>query len=153
MPSFLTANIDRAIVLTQFDLRGFMHPLGFRIEEKHPKYLEATTANLVAFAAGYSGGKRPTVKPYVRFFDCTFEEYLDMCRKFAADCDLTQKEAIQLIVKEIVRQNRWMRAQIKNGKMKPSLYLHTLDKDNRWGRAVIALSIAFEVNPARQAAA
>lgn len=146
--NFLTANIDRAIVMTQYDLRGFVHPLGFR--ERHMlscKSLDATTANFMAFAANSSGRGdcRPTDENYVKYFDSSYEDYLAMCRRLADDCDLSQKETIQLIILEIVRQNKVMRAEVVAGRRKDSPYLNPLEKSNRWGKAVLALAEAFEV--------
>lgn len=148
---FLRANIDRAIVMTQYDLRGFAHPLGFREGHKSSaKSLDATTANLVAFAAGFgsegSGDGSPTDEAYASYFKSSFEEYLAMCKRLAADCDLSQKEAIQLIVQEIVKQSEEMRAEVAAGKREPSPYLRPLEKGNPWGNAVLALAEAFEVS-------
>lgn len=144
--NFLRGNIDRAIVMTQYDLRGFAHPLGFREEfMSSPKSLEATTANFMGFAVGHGNGQE-TDERYAKYFDSSFEEYLAMCRRLYQDCDLSEREAIQLIVKEIVRQAEEMRAEVASGKREPSAYLKPLDKDNRWGRAVLALAEAFEVN-------
>src|SRR4051812_29035849 len=104
MNKFLMANIDRAIVVTQCDLRGFWHPLGFREEKGNPKSLDATTANLVAFAAGggqpEGEGSGWTVENRPDYWNCSYEDYLAMCKQFAGDCDEAQKEAIQLIVLE-----------------------------------------------------
>jgi hypothetical protein len=147
MNRFLTANIDRAIVMTQYDLRGFLHPLGMRMEYKaSPKSLSATTTNLVAFAAGRGhGDRKATVKNYVGFDDSSFKEYLAMCKKLAGDCDCSQKEAIQLIVKEIIQQSEQMKSEVALGERKTSAYLEPLRKNNYWGKAVLALVEAFEV--------
>ena len=146
---FLTANIDRAIVMTQYDLRSFQHPLGMRVPQC-PKYLAAATANLVAFAAN-SGRKKPgkiTDPQYVRYWDGSYADYLAMCRRLAKCCDLSEKEAIQLIVVDIVRQSEAMKAEVAAGKRESSDYLQPLERenpDNMWGRAVLALAEAFEV--------
>lgn len=148
---FLRANIDRAIVMTQYDLRGFWHPLGFREEHaSSPKSLSATTANLVAFAAGIGNHKpdEPSCEPtdeYAEYASSTFEDYLAMCMRLASECDCSQKEAIQLIVLEIVAQSNEMKAKVAASDMEPSDYLKPLDKENYWGRAVLALAEAFEV--------
>lgn len=78
--SFLTPNIDRAIVMTQYDLRGFVHPFGLREEERHSKSLAATTCNFVAFAAGMGKPEKtpPAHEPYASYFDSSFEDYLAM---------------------------------------------------------------------------
>lgn len=141
--SYLTANIDRAIVMTQYDLRGFAHPMGFRLHHKHPKYLDAAIANLTAFAANVSHGATDT--SYVGYFDSSFKDYLAMCKRFAACCDGSEKEAIQLIVREFVRQHKDMAAKIAAGKIQDPGYLKPIMKKNRMGNAIIALAQAFDV--------
>lgn len=144
---FLTANIDRAIVMTQYDLRGFAHPFGIRLEPlSSAKSFDAITANFMAFAAGL--GRRegnPTDKQFVSYSKSSYEEYLAMCRRLVEDCDGSQKEAIQLIVQEIVKQNKEMRDEVAAGKREKSVYLQPLEKSNCWGKAVLALAEAFEV--------
>ena len=143
--SFLCANIDRAIVMTQYDLRGFAHPLGFRVGyQSSAKSLDATTANLVDFAAGPIKD-RPTDEHYADYFESSYEDYLAMCQRLAEDCDRSQKEAIQLIVQEIFKQSEEMKAEVAAGKREASGYLKPLEKNNRWGKVVLALAEAFEV--------
>lgn len=153
---FLTANIDRAIVVTQFELRGFFHPLGFRVEAEEgcisPKNLDAATGNFIGYALGLGGEKRQPTDTWVPYFQSTYEDYLDMCRRFASSCDLSQKEAVQLIIIEIVRQNGEMRQRVADGRMESDKYLEELDKGNRWGKAVLALIEAFEVSDEQVAA-
>ena len=150
--NFLTANIDRAIVMTQYDLRGFSHPVLRREEGKlNPKYLEAITGNLVAFAAGSVEDREPTDENYVTYFGSLFRDYLAMCQRLAEDCDRSEAEAIRLIVQEIVKQSEEMKAEFAAGK-RTSAYLWPLEKDNRWGRAVLALAEAFEVDLGQKAA-
>ena len=86
---FLTANIDRAIVKTQYELRGFLHPLGYREEERSAKSFEATTANFIAIAAGLGNYSGATDASYVNYDLSTFEVSFAMCKKLANDCDLT----------------------------------------------------------------
>lgn len=146
--NFLRANIDRAIVVTQYDLRGFSHPLYGRLEKGlRPKDLEAITANLVAAAAGFGQGdySQSTDENYANSFESLYEDYLAMCQRLAKDCDLSQKEAIQLIVQEIVKQSEEMKAEVATGNRTPSAYLKPLEKSNRWGKVVLALAEAFEV--------
>lgn len=144
--NFLTANIDRAIVMTQYDLRGFANPMGFREPHKSSaKSLNATTANLVDFAAGCGRGRTPTDEHHADYFDSSYKDYLAMCKRLAKDCDLSQREAIQLIVQEIVKQSVEMKADVAAGIREATAYLKPLDKSNPWGRAVLALAKAFEV--------
>jgi len=145
---FLTANIDRAIVMTQYDLRGFAHPLGYRVKKKgSAKSLDATTCNLVAFAVGL--GKEDTEEitddDYVSALGSSFEDYLAMCKRLAEVCDMSQKEAIQIIIQDIVQQSEEMKAEVAAGTMKTSNYIQPMDKNNRWGKVVLALMEAFEV--------
>lgn len=143
---FLTANIDRGIVMTQYDLRGFAHPLGGRMKAPNPKNLDAITANLVAFCS-FSGddSSEATDESYISYSRRTYEQCLDLCTRLAGDCDLSQREAIQLIVKEIVRQSERMKTQVQVGKREPTAYLQPLDKTNPWGITVLALAEAFGV--------
>lgn len=153
---FLRHNIDRAIVMTQYDLRGFAHPLGVRLSRlASPKSFDTTTGNFVAFAAKSSSDKGPTDESYVHYLsDSTYEQVLTMCKKLASDCECSsQKEAIQLIIKEFVKQNEEFWGLIGSGKRSTSKYLFKLDKTNRWGRLVLALAEAFEVDVGTAAAA
>jgi hypothetical protein len=145
--SFLTANIDAAIVMTQFDLRGFAHPLGFREKPLGgAKSLDATTGNLMYFAAGYGQrDEKPTDDALPDYRKCSYEGYLAACQRLAESCNLQEKEAIQIIVKEIIRQSYTMKAEFAVGQREASHYLFPLEKGNRWGNAVLALVEAFEV--------
>ncbi len=145
---FLTANIDRAIVMTQYDLRGFAHPLGFREKPKSSaKSLWCITGNLLAFAAD-AGHGAPTDPNFICYFDDVFEfeAYLAMCQRLAEHCDESEKEAIQLIIQDIVKQTLEMKLEVTKGTRKPSKYLASLDKNSRWGRAILALAEAFHVD-------
>lgn len=142
--NYLRANIDRAIVLTQFDLRGFLHPLGFRQKfMSSPKSLDATTCNLLAVAAGLGANSQPTDTQFKHYGLGSYEETLAMCKRLAADCDCFQKEALQIILQEIVRQNKQMRTEVAGGMREASGYLHPLNQNSAWGKTVLALSEAF----------
>jgi|JI10StandDraft_1071094.scaffolds.fasta_scaffold506018_2 hypothetical protein len=147
--NFHTANIDRAIVMTQYDLRGFAHSLGFREGyNSSAKSFYFTTANFMAFAAHAVEKGKPTDEAYVSLVwgeEVTYESYLAMCKRLKEDCDLSQAEAIKLLVLQIVRQSEEMKTEVASGKREQSGYLKTLDKSNRWGIAVLALAEAFEV--------
>jgi len=142
---FLTANIDRAIVMTQHDLRGFHGPLGRMKYMESAKCLDATTGNFMACAAGCGNDSNPTDKNHANYMESSFEEYLAMCIRLANDCDDSQKEAIQLIVQKIVEQSNEMKAEVTAGSREVSSYLVPLEKGFRWGKAVLALAKAFEV--------
>ena len=142
---YLTANIDRAIVMTQYDLRGFAHPLGVRIEKHVPKFFDATINNFICFAAHV--GKKKTDPEFVSYFDSSFDEYLAMCNRFAGCCDSSEREATQFIIREFVLQHKEMTAKIAAGELdNRNGYLQPLNRDNRMGKAIIALAEAFEVN-------
>jgi hypothetical protein len=147
--SFLTARIDRAIVMTQYDLRGFGHPLGFRHEYNgSPKCFYFIAFNFFAFAAHAREKEPPTDPAYVSMHqqEPTYDAYLAMCQQLKRDCDLSQIEAIQLLTKQMVKQSREMQAEVAAGTRKLSNYLKPLDKNNRWGMAVLALAEVFDVN-------
>ena len=142
--NFQRANIDRAIVMTQYDLRGFAHPLGFREKYKSSAgNLDATTANFMSFAADC--GNVPTDEHYADYFSSSYKDYLAMCQRMAECCDESQKEAIRLIVREIVKQSEEMKAEVAAGKRAATNYLAPLKRGNSWGKAVLALAKAFEV--------
>ncbi len=147
--AFLTANIDRAIVMTQYDLRGFSHPLGIRFKKgEDRKGSSFIPGNLIGFAAGFGKPEedcKATDETYVSPFTCTYEECLTMCQQFASDCEASEKEAIQLIIQDIVAQSEEMKAKVTAGETEPSNYLKPLEKDNWWGKIVLALAEAFEV--------
>jgi hypothetical protein len=144
--NFLTANINSAIVRTQYDLRGFTHPLGFREDYKlSPKSLDATTYNFIVFATGCSRGRTRSSEYFSGYFESYYEDYLTLCRHLAKNCDPFQKEAIQLIVQEIVKQSEEMKSEVIAGKREDSAYFKLLDKSNRWDKIVSALAEVFEV--------
>ena len=147
---YLRSNIDRAIIITQFDLRGFWHPLGFREKRgESAKSFSVIPGNMISFAAGFGHEKvednKATDSSYINTLKGSFQQILQMCKKLASDCDLSQKEAIQFIVVDIIRQSKKMKAKVLRNKAKPSPYLKALKKNNWWGRTVLALIEAFEV--------
>lgn len=143
---FLTVNIDRAIVMTQYDLRGFLHPLGFRIRHQHAKYLYATIFNFAVFAADAGHDGKNTDEKFTDYHVSSFRDYLAMCKRLAECCDCSEKEAIQLIVCEFIRQHKDMSAKVEAGKMEKTPWLKPLTKRNRMGKAIIALATAFDVD-------
>jgi len=102
---FKSENINSAIIATQYDLRGFFHPLGFRMKkgECGAKLFSVIPGNLVAFAIFGSEPRNATDDSYVPR-DAPYEEYLNMCLRFAEDCNPAQKEAVQIILEEIKTQ-------------------------------------------------
>lgn len=157
MRYFSHAKIDRAIVMTQYDLRGYAHPLGFRFPRlKSPKMFFFTTTNFMCFAWG-AGGKKPRASTrgvFVDWEESSYDAYLRMCKILAKDCDLSEKEAIQLLVREFVSQNEELTAEVRDGNRKESWYIQSLSKNTPWGKVVLALAEAFEVTikqPAKEA--
>lgn len=141
---FLRGSVDRAIVMTQYDLRGFAHPLGFRITKKHPKYHFALMCNFMSFCC-MSAVKGQAIEGSVYFSDCTDEEYLAMCKELATFCDESQKEAIQLIIKAMARQHMMFRRQIVAGRLEESRYFAQVVKSTITGKVLLSLAEAFEV--------
>lgn len=136
--SFSTENIDRAIVLTQHDLRAFVY-FGLRIYQKSAKTLDALTCNFMAFAAGYRNDKKPSnPEDYVGYFKSSFGNYLAMCEKLYESCDEPQKEAIQIIIRDIIKQNEELKVEGSNCLL--------LEESNSWGKAVLCLAEVFEVD-------
>ncbi len=152
---FQRANIDRAIVMTQYDLRGFSHPLGIRLDKPTPKYLDAITCNFIAMAAGLMNEPNSvgTVDDFVDYFgEGSFEDFVSLYQKLAKDCTGDEKEAIVLIFDDIVKMNEKLHAEVASGAREPSPYLQPLEKENRWGRTVLAFRKAFEPEPEQVAA-
>ncbi len=149
---YLYGQIDRAIVMTQYDLRGFRHPVGIRIKKKNPKLLFIILHNLICFAAGvgrvdeHDGSEynEPTDPRFVSPRNSTFDDCLAMCRRLADCCDESQKEAIQLIIKELIMQGKEFEEQKAVGKNN-SAYIEPFDKGNTWGKMVLSLAEAFQV--------
>ncbi|MDD3072516.1 MAG: hypothetical protein PHH17_01305 [Candidatus Pacebacteria bacterium] len=134
--TFLTSDIDHAIVITQHDLRGFLY-FGVRTRHKSAQVLDAITGNFVAFASGS--------KNCISYFKSSFKDYLSVCEKIYDDCNEPQREAIQLIIQDIILQNEELRKEASLGKRDASDCL-VLKEDNRWGKAVLALAEVFEID-------
>lgn len=137
---FNGSDIDRAIVMTQYDLRGFAHPLGFRSEHmSSPKGFNATVANFLAFAYGES-------EHLVNYYkDFTYDEYLSECKRLHESCELSRREAIQLIIKEMLKQHKEFESDIKSGKREKTGYISPLNKENRQGIVLLCLAETFAV--------
>lgn len=141
---FETANIDRAIIMTQYDLRGFLSPLGIRFKKmSSEKSFWSTIINFMAFTIGL-GHQKPT-DTYANPSICTFKEYLEMCEKLKSVCNESQKEAIQLLLQEILEQSKEMKEEVVAKKRKISPYLQPFQKKFDSSKALIALGQTFEV--------
>jgi hypothetical protein len=138
---FSHPTIDRSIVMAQYDLRGYTHPLGFRVKKgEDPKGFAFIPLNLIAFAWGKDDSCG------VNLLNCTYEACLELCKRFVSACDLSEKEAIQLILFDIVEQSKEMKAKVEAGEAKPTGYLMPLEQTSWWGKNVLALAEAFEVD-------
>jgi hypothetical protein len=136
--------IDRAIVVTLYDLEGFLSPLGYRHKKgENNKGFEAIAPNFVSFALGYpKEGEIPPEDVRPGRLDSTYEEYLGLCKEFVERCDPAQKELAQRIIKEILKQDAERKEKLGDQK---DAYVKPLSVDNWWGKVVIALATAFEV--------
>lgn len=145
---FRFENINRTIVEAQYDLRGPRHPLAGRRSAMSQKSLEAITADLAAGAMQLNPDGHVDDPLFVNYAYCSYEDYLAMCQQLASDCSPVQKEAIQLLIQEILRQHEKIEAEIASGACEKSKYLGARDKSTYWGRAILALMEAFEVTDA-----
>lgn len=141
--TFLAANIDRAIVNTQFDLRGFAHALNFRSNSN--KTFSFIPENFLAYVVGLDVGS-PTDDSYVRMDERSYDECIIMLDRLATHCSDQQKEAIQLIVKDIIIKSEERREKVARGEEEPCVYLYPLEEDNQWGMVVVSLMEAFDVS-------
>lgn len=140
---FEYSKIDRAIVMTQFDMRGFAHPLGVRFQsDKNSWYI---LINFISICRSAYDEMYPVVMPDLDTSKCSYEELLNLCRKLAGDCDCSEHEAIQLIINDIVTDSDKRKQEVAEGIRKPSSYIAPLAKDNVWGKIVLALAEAFNV--------
>ena len=69
----------------------------------------------------------------------------DVLALSADESEFLEKEAIQLIMREIVRQHGVMKDEIAAGTRDKSRYLKPLEKGNTMGEIVLALMEVFEV--------
>ena len=133
---FKSENINSAIIATQYDLRGFYHPLGFRLKkgECGCKLFSYIPMNLVGFAIK-SNPHCPTDDSYVDS-DAPFEQYLNMCQRFASDCNPAQKEAVQIILGDIM-------SQLEGVKQKSYQHQFLLEEGSDFEKVMKALTQAF----------
>ncbi len=142
---FLRASVDRAIVMTQYDLRGFGHPLGIRITKKHPKYHLALMCNFMSFCC-MSAEKGKQIDGALHYTESTFEQYRSMCKELATFCEGSEKEAIQLIIKAMARQHMMFRRQIRAGRLEENRYFAPVVKTTITGKVLLSLAEAFGVS-------
>ena len=145
--AYLTKNIDRAIVMTQADLRGFFHPLGIRLKPNSAKDVFYATINLPGFMSGSSKDEEEERdETYVSALDndATYEQHVAMAKAMADACDLSQAEAIDLILQRIAREMSRFRKQHEAGEYEGNAnYIGKLDKETTWGRTFLAMREGF----------
>ena len=113
-----------------------------------PKTLFCIPANFISIAAGRNDDRNPTDADYADYFESSYEAFLAMCKCLVEKCYPSQKHAIGLIVKEIAVKDKRMKAEVAAGKRKETAFLKPLEKDNPWGRAMLALveALGFKVS-------
>lgn len=144
--SFKRANIDRAIVLTQYGLHGFAHPIGSRVKKPNARTLDTITHDFLSFAAGGREDNQPRTQDIADYSSCTNEQYLMSCLVLCDDCDLPERTAIQRIIRDIVAMQELLMEEARKPQADVNPYLRPLSLNNCWGRAVLALAEAFRVD-------
>lgn len=142
MGIFRKADIDRAIVCTLADLDGYNHPLGIRLKKgvEDQKGFTFIPKTLLAFAAGYGGEEGS--EPAFTWNNNDDGAVADACKVFVASCDGYQKQAVQHLIKLILRE--WKERDSKKGNS-TNQYFVTLSKDNYFGFSLLLLAEAFEI--------
>ncbi|MFH1866775.1 MAG: hypothetical protein ABIJ81_01690 [Patescibacteria group bacterium] len=120
---------------------GGMGPMGEFLD-----HLTSVTNYLIPYATGFDYGDKAPIDNSSSFEDC-----LTIYKQLAKNCDLFQREAIKFIIEEIIRQRREIEAElVAQSKQiyRPGLspHLYPPRKTNPWGRDLLALAEAFEVN-------
>ena len=151
---FLNENINSSILSAQYDLRGFVHALGFRMKGINPKLLSYVPVNLISFSVGC--GKEdedgikipPTINREILFYyhdeNLTYEKVLYLCKKFALECNRIQEEAIAFLLKDILEKTDILKKETES-KGEVNNYLRPLDKESNWGMIMLGLMEAFGV--------
>ncbi len=78
--------------------------------------------------------------------DGSFEDFLAMCREFTECCSYHQRIEMRLILKEARRQSEEMITEVESGKREISPFLFPLTKENWWGKSLLALAEAFQMD-------
>ena len=138
---FRKADIDRAIVCTIADLDGGNHPLGFKLEKgKDQKIFTFIPSQLLAFAAGYAGGKETT--PSFTWDKNNPDEIANACKIFATSCDGWQKQAVRHLIKIIIRETKERNTKKEEPR---DNWLLPISRDNHFGLRLLLLAEVFEV--------
>ena len=151
---FLSENINNAILLSQYDMRGYVHPLGCRMNGIEAESLSYLPVNLILFSAGCgkkdnSGNElEPTIAPDLLFYcdedSLTYEKIFILCQKFALECNNFQKEAIQFLLKDVLNKTEELKT-IAKSKNERIADIRPLDQSNNWGKIMLGLMEAFDV--------
>lgn len=148
---FRDEHIQFAVTQTRIDLQHLQ-----RIEvaddrrQNAPQCLDGIPANFLARAAGLIGPQRRDtgeINILPSYKDSSFEETLSVCRQLAIESNDEgyQVTNIRVIVYDILRHRHELEAEVAAGVRNPSVKIRPLNKDNPWGRTMIALATAFEV--------
>lgn len=146
--SFLQQHIDRSIIVAQFDLRGYLHPLGFRMKNgEDNKGFTFLPANFVYFAAGNFGKGRDEdgTHEIPDLDDGTYEEWLQVGKDLAAACDSYSHEAVQYLLKEVILQTDQRRAAAEQLKGPYAQYVPSMESSDYFGKVLLTLAEAFDV--------
>ena len=148
LPNNLTPCIDRSIVMTQYDLRGFAHSVLGRVSD-NPKSFNATVMNFLSFIVydqkagamrdpAFFGSGDHDHRPY--------EDFLVMCRRIHEFCDLSQVEAIQFIIRDFLSKHAEWMTKIESGECEKTGYITELTQETQLGKVILSLAGAFEVD-------
>jgi hypothetical protein len=132
--------------MTQADLRGFYHPLGLRMRPGIAKYLFYTTINLPAFMSGTASDSHEVDSSFVSADSgAAYEQHVEMAKAMAEACDVSQVEAIGLLLRSMIRKMKKFRKQRDAGQYDgPEGYISELSKDNIWGITVLSMMEGFD---------
>lgn len=148
---FQDEHIQFAVAQTRIDLQHLQ-----RIEaaddrrQNGPQCLDEIPGNFLARAAGLIGPQRRgtgEINILPSYKESSFDDMLAACHQLAADSDDEgyQTTNIRVIIYDILRHRQEMAAEIAARIRNPSSKIRPLDRSHPWGRAMIALAIAFDV--------
>lgn len=159
MKFYKKRNINVAIIATQFDLRGFLHPLGVRMELPNTaKSIQAILGNFIAFAVGLGRkNESKNIPTDPEYFDVLcrrktdkvmhYKDYVALSRRLKSCCGMFQCDAIREIIKEILSQYHQYWKNAGDKKVPASVYLPAvINKTTGWGKTILALVEVFQVD-------
>lgn len=142
--AFSKEAVSRAIIETQFNLRGHESVLGTRTppEEMGPEDIYTILQNFIRVARQ---GSEESIDAWLSRSHPSLA-HLALCKKLAKSCNMYAKEAVQYLISDIARWNEQMRLEICEGKRKASASIIPHSEETGEGRTLLALAEAFEVN-------